>query len=158
MHAKQALGGFRRFQFTSPQADICNTRMESYNKGTLLFEDVVVPPLPQVSAEKHSEGGEVSREEAAWLRKAVQVEAVEVLADLDARDMPEISSRGAVQEDVRRRFRARGAYLVCAIRNDAFLGRFARVWSLSLEASHRYNLTRGGALLFQTKLSMCESS
>lgn len=70
-------------------------------------------------ASERSEGGEVSREEAAWSRK-VHVEAVEVLTDLGAHVMPEISSRGAVQEDERRRFWARGAYLICVIRNDAF--------------------------------------
>jgi hypothetical protein len=60
------LGGFRRFQFTSPQA-----AHGELQQGALQFEDVVVAPLPQVSTAEHNESGEVSREEAALLRKAV---------------------------------------------------------------------------------------
>lgn len=44
--------------------------------------------------------GEVTWEKATGSRKAVQVEEVEVLVDLDLDIVPENTSDGAVQEDM----------------------------------------------------------
>lgn len=77
-------------------------------------QDIVVTSLPQVPvAAEHSEGGGSHLGEGHGIEKGggVRVKEVEVLVDLDPHIVPENTSDGAVQEDMRRRFPTDGAHL-----------------------------------------------
>jgi hypothetical protein len=95
-----SLDGFRMFQSTSSQVDICNTRWITTTRGGFLSEDVVVASLPQVPAAKHIEGGEGSLEKARGSWKLVHAGVAKSLANMDSQGVLKISCKGEVKKNM----------------------------------------------------------